>query len=70
MAKVFRVMVIEKRGYSYDVEARDWADSIRKVQNALDDSRLKKLEEPTYDDVEVNASVEIDREDANEITAL
>ena len=65
MAKVFRVTVIEKRGYKVDVEARDWADSIRKVRKAVEGKGLKRASEPVYEAIEVEASAEISRADAD-----
>ena len=65
MVKVFRVMVIEKRGYNVDVEARDWADSIRKVREVIDGPGIKRPAESVYEGFEVEASTEIRREDAD-----
>jgi hypothetical protein len=68
MKKVFRVTVIEKTGFCLDVEARDWADSIRQVREALDKNGIKRPEESIYEEIEVSASAEIERGDANIVT--
>lgn len=66
MEKVFRVTVIEKRGFKVDVEARDWADSIRIVREALNENGIKRPDEAdcVFDKCEVSGSGEIRREDA------